>query len=183
MSRFDYENYGFYHIENFVQLLYFCPKMLLIWWRRESCLFQKDCSTIELPQAEIQDFQTQHSGGMMALAPLLLPLLKKVGLLPELPPSFQAISRQNALTHTHTQNRQLPQRHHSPLFILLKKILLSRYHLVVVDGMTHKTQHFLGANEWLCGEEDLPQIRTYISKKVQDIERHALVCLYVSITL
>ena len=64
MSRFDYENYGFYHIENFVQLLYFCLKMLLIWWRRESCLFQKDCSTIELPQAEIQDFQTQwrHDG-------------------------------------------------------------------------------------------------------------------------
>ena len=102
---------------------------------------KKTVGTIELPQAEIQDFQTQHSGGMMALAPLLLPLLKKVGLLPELPPSFQAISRQNALTHTHTQNRQLPQRHHSPLFILLKKILLSRYHLVVVDGMTHKTHN------------------------------------------
>ena len=184
MSRFDYENYGFYHIENFVQLLYFCPKMLLIWWRRESCLFQKDCSTIELPQAEIQDFQTQHSGGMMALAPLLLPLLKKVGLLPELPPSFQAISRQNALTHTHTHkiaNFLNVITHHSLFY--LKKILLSRYHLVVVDGMTHKTQHFLGANEWLCGEEDLPQIRTYISKKVQDTERHALGCLYVSITL
>ena len=107
-------------------LLYFCPKMLLIWWRRESCLFQKDCSTIELPQAEIQDFQTQHSGGMMALAPLLLPLLKKVGLLPELPPSFQAISRQNALTHTHTHkiaNFLNVITHHS-LFYLKKSYLV-----------------------------------------------------------
>ena len=100
--------------------------------------FQTDCSTTG--RRHRPKFRTSKlSGGMMVLA--LLPLLKKVGLLPELPPSFQAISRQNALTHTHTQNRQLPQRHHSPLFILLKKILLSRYHLVVVDGMTHKTHN------------------------------------------
>ena len=85
---------------------------------------KKTVGTIELPQAEIQDFQTQHSGGMMALAPLLLPLLKKVGLLPELPPSFQAISRQNALTHTHKIANFLNVITHHSLFYLKKSYLV-----------------------------------------------------------
>ena len=115
--------------------------MLLIWWRRESCLFQKDCRYYRtttgrnsgLPNSAAQ---WRHDGSGTTAAASAEESWAAARAPTIIPGHFQT-----KCINTHTQNRQLPQRHHSPLFILLKKILLSRYHLVVVDGMTHKTHN------------------------------------------